>query len=289
MIGMAQSCKGGAALGNYVMQDEKGYELCRNGVCGEDSKEILQEMKIIQDLNQNAQNKTFSLVLSPEKSEGQKLSNKELREITRDFMKKLNIDPEKQQFIAFVHTEKSHKHIHIIANRVQDNGKLISDHFIGKKAQWAAHEVAKENGLISAKEIMINKLQTIEQGKDLDRAVKNEILKKHEFVINQNPKSMELYMKKMEELGVKVTPTINKQGQIQGHRMMDLATGKDFKASEVHRNLGLKKIMENGIPFQDSNLSFTKPLEIVQNVALKISTKIIKEIVKKTVSQGMGY
>lgn len=47
--------------------------------------------------------------------------------------------------------------------------------------------------------------------------------------------------------------------------------------------------MEKGIPFQDSNLSFTKPLEIVQNIALKISTKIIKEIVKNTVSQGMGY
>ena len=34
MIGMAQSCKGGIALANYVMQDEKGYELLRNG-CAE--------------------------------------------------------------------------------------------------------------------------------------------------------------------------------------------------------------------------------------------------------------
>ncbi|MCD0477457.1 relaxase/mobilization nuclease domain-containing protein [Chryseobacterium sp. LC2016-29] len=286
---MAQSCKGGAALANYIMQDKKGYELFRNGICGETPSQILSEMKIIQNLNQNAQNKTFSLVLSPDKTQGQKLSDKELRKITRDFMKKLSIEPEKQQFVAFVHTEKSHKHIHIIVNRVQDDGKLLSDHFIGKKAQWAAHKVAIENGLISAKELLIDKLRSIDQGKDLDRTVKNEILRKHDFVMNHHPKSMESYMKKMEEIGVKIIPTINKQGQIQGHRMSDLATGKDFKASDVHRSVGLKKLMENGLPFIDANLSFTKPLESAQNLALKISREIVTEIAKDQFSQNLRH
>lgn len=289
MIGMAQSCSGGSALANYVMQDEKGYELCRNNLCGESPKEILKEMKIIQNLNENAKNKTFSLVLSPEKEDGKKLSNKELKKITQDFMKKLGIDPEKQQYVAFVHTEKAHKHIHIIANRVQDNGKLLPDKFIGKKAQWAAHEVAKENNLISAKEVMISKIQSIERQTDFDRAIKNEILKKHEFVMKQKPESMEVYMKRMEKLNVKVVPTINKQGQIQGHRMIDLATGKDFKASEVHRNLGLKNIMEKGIPFQKANLQFTKPLEMAQKFAINFATSLIKQAIKQTVSQGLGY
>lgn len=289
MIGMAQSCQGGSALANYVMQDEKGYELCRNGLCGEQPSEILKEMKIIQDLNQNAQKKTLSLVISPEKEEGKKLTNKELREITNDFMKKLGIDPEKQQYIAFVHTEKDHKHIHIIANRVQDNGKLIADNHIGKKAQWAGHEVAKERGLISAKEKMISKLQSIERQTDLDRAIKNEIVKKHEFVMKKVPESMESYMKQMKELGVKVTLTINKQGQVQGHRMLDLATGKDFKASEVHRNLGLKNIMAKGVPFKNSSISFTKPLEITQNLALNIASKIATNLIQKVITQGLSY
>ncbi|MFN3019933.1 relaxase/mobilization nuclease domain-containing protein [Chryseobacterium sp. TY3] len=289
MIGMAQSCKGGSALANYVMKHEKGYELCRNNLCGERPTEILQEMKIIQNLNQNAQNKTFSLVLSPDKEEGKKLSNEKLRKITKDFMKKLGIDPDKQQFVAFVHTEKEHKHIHIIANRVQENGKLIPDNYIGKQAHWAAHEVAKENNLISAKEVMISKIQSIEKQTDLDRVVKNDVLKKHDFVMKQNPESMEVYMRKMEKLNVKVVPTINKQGQVQGHRMIDLATGKDFKASEIHRKMGLKNIMEKGIPFKNPKIAFTKPLQLAQNLAVKLASKMVVEIVKQTFSRGMGY
>lgn len=271
------------------MKDEKGYELCRNGLSGEKPTEILQEMKIIQDLNQRAEKKTFSMVLSPEKEEGKKLSDKQLREITKDFMKKLGVDPEKQQYIAFVHTEKSHKHIHIIANRVQENGKLINDNHIGKRAQWAGHEVAKERGLTSAKEKMIDKLKTIEMQKDVDRVVKNEILKKHHFVMSNHPKSMEMYQKQMEKLGVKVTPTINKQGEIQGHRMLDLATGKDFKASEVHRQLGLKNIMQKGVPFKNPAISLSAPLQLTQNIALNLAKSLVKNMVKKTISHGLGY
>ena len=247
MIGKAKSCIGGTALANYVMKDAKGYELLRNNLSGETPNEILHEMKIIQDLNQKAQYKTLSLVLSPEKTEGQKLTNKELQEMTLDFLKELKIDTKNQQYLAFVHTEKEHKHIHIICNRVKDDGTLVSDSFIGKKAQWAAHRIAKERGLISAKERMIENLKNIEQGKDDKRAIKNRILEKHNLVMKTNPKSMEDYKRKMYDFDVKVIPTINRQGLIQGHRFLDLETQYDFKASEIHRKLGLNLFSEKEI------------------------------------------
>ena len=248
MIGKAKSCIGGIALANYVMKDVKGYELLRNNLSGVTPTEILQEMKIIQNLNQKAQYKTLSLVLSPEKIEGKKLTNKELQEMTLDFLKELKIDTKNQQYLAFVHTEKEHKHIHIICNRVKDNGTLVSDNFIGKKAQWAAHRIAKERGLISAKERMIENLKNIEQGKDNNRAIKNRILEKHNLVMETNPKSMEEYRRKMYDFGVKVIPTINRQGLIQGYRFLDLESGNNFKASEIHRKLGLNVLSEKEIP-----------------------------------------
>lgn len=247
MIGKAKSCIGGTALANYVMKDAKGYELLRNNLSGEMPTEILQEMKIIQNLNQKAQYKTLSLVLSPEKTEGQTLTNKELKEMTLDFLKELKIDTKNQQYLAFVHTEKEHKHIHIICNRVKDDGTLVSDSFIGKKAQWAAHRIAKERGLISAKEKMIENLKNIEQGKDNKRAIKNRIFEKHNLVMKTNPKSMEDYKRKMYDFDVKVIPSINKQGLIQGHRFLDLESGSDFKASEIHRKLGLNLFSEKEI------------------------------------------
>lgn len=260
MIGKVKSCIGGTALANYVMKDAKGYELLRNNLSGETPTEILHEMKIIQDLNQKAQYKTLSLVLSPEKTEGQKLTNKELQEMTLDFLKELKIDTKNQQYLAFVHTEKEHKHIHIICNRVKDDGTLVSDNFIGKKAQWAAHRIAKERGLISAKERMIENLKNIEQGKDNKRAIKNKILEKHNLVMKINPKSMEEYKHKMYDFGIKVIPTINRQGLIQGHRFLDLESGSDFKASEIHRKLALNVLLEKEIlPVRTEIINSTEP------------------------------
>lgn len=260
MIGKAKSCIGGTALANYVMKDTKGYELLRNNLSGVTPTEILQEMKIIQNLNQKAQYKTMSLVLSPEKIEGKKLTNKELQEMTLDFLKELKIDTKNQQYLAFVHTEKEHKHIHIICNRVKDNGTLVSDNFIGKKAQWAAHRIAKERGLISAKERMIENLKNIEQGKDNNRAIKNRILEKHNLVMKTNPKSMEEYRRKMYDFGVKVIPTINRQGLIQGYRFLDLESGNNFKASEIHRKLGLNVLSEKEIlPIRTETIHSTEP------------------------------
>lgn len=253
MIGMAKSCKGGTTLANYVMKPEKGYELLRNGVAGETPTEMSREMRIIQDLNQRAVKRTLSLVISPEESEGKKLTDNELRDITKDYLEELGIDPDKQQFIAFVHDEKSHKHVHIIANRVRVDGRLIKDHWIGKKAQWAAHRVAKKHKLISAKERMIANLKDKEHQKDLNKVIKKEIIKKHKFVMKQNPSSMQEYFKMMNDLNVQVTPTVSMKDRVQGMRMQDLATKKDFKASDVHRDLSLIKIMKSGIPYETSD------------------------------------
>ena len=287
MIGKAKACSGGGTLGNYVMDAEKGYELDRNLLCGESPKEIMEEMKILQDQNLRATNKTFSMVISPDIEDGKKMSNKELREITKDFMRKIGIDPKEQQFIAFVHTEKEHKHIHIIANRVKDNGTLIPDHHIGKRAQYAAHEIALDRGLVSAKQIQIDKIQALESSQKQLKGIKKEILNKHSFVINSNPKFFEQYQKQMLKLGVDVQPTINKQGKIQGHRLVDVASGSSFKASEINRDMGLKNMLEKGMNFTKPT-QLVKPLEIAANIGLKIAKTLIKTVLKQT-SQGIGY
>lgn len=287
MIGKAKACSGGGALNNYVIDENKGYELDRNLLCGETPKEILEEMNIIQDMNTKAQNKTFSLVISPDPIDGKNMSDKELKEITRDFMNKLGINPKEQQFIAFVHTEKDHKHIHIIANRVKDNGILIPDNHIGKRAQYAAHDIAMERGLVSAKQIQIDKIQSLESAEKQLKGLKKEIFNKHSMVMNSRPHFFESYQKQMLKLGISIQPTINKQGQIQGHRLVDLATGTSFKASEINRNMGLKNMLEKGINFSNP-VSLTKPLEIAMNIGLKIAKTIAETIIKQA-SQGIGY
>ena len=247
MIGLAKACSGGGALANYVFDEKKGYEIDRNNVCGLTPKEITEEFKMIQDLNQRGTNKTFSLVLSPDIKDSKNLSDEQLTTMTKEYMTKLGIDPEKQQYVAFVHTEKEHKHIHVIANRVEPNGKLISDHHIGKKGQWAAHEIAKDRGLVSAKEKMFENIKNIEQNKGELKALKNEIFKKHLEVVRDKPRTFGNYIKEMNSKGLEVKPTINSKGEIQGFRILDIETKNDFKASEINRSMSIGNLVKQGL------------------------------------------
>lgn len=269
MIGLAKACSGGGALANYVLDEKKGYELDRNNVCGLTSKEIVEEFKMIQDLNQRAKNKTFSLVLSPDSKEGKSLTDAELKSMTQEYMTKLGIDPEKQQYVAFVHTEKEHKHIHIIANRVEPNGKLISDHHIGKRGQWIAHDIAKEKGLISAKEKMFENIKNIEQNKGELKVLKNDIFKKHQEVMRDKPRIFDNYIKQMNSKGLEVKPTINSKGEIQGFRILDVKTNNELKASEINSSMSAGNLVKQGLKNDlknqlNSTLKITEKKQITQ-------------------------
>lgn len=244
MIALAKSCSGGGSLLNYIMNDKKGYELFRSNLCGVNPKEIMEEIKIIQDFNQRATNKTLSLVLSPSIEDGNKLSDSDLREMIIEFLNQLNINVNEHQLLAFTHTEKQHKHIHIYGNRLNmQTGKLVNDHHIGKRAQWIAHRIALKRNLVSAKQIMIDKIKSNEKKEVGDvKSIKMDIYKKHLKAIDKHLNSFSEYIDIMKSMGIIVQPTINKQGLTQGHRLIDVTTNSNYKASEVNRKMNLKDV-----------------------------------------------
>ena len=257
MIGLAKAVSGGGALFNYVCNPEKGYEVDRNLISGNNSKEIFNDFKIYIEQNQRASKKIFSMVLSPDKHEGHKMSKNDFQALTRDFLKELDIDYKNQPYVAFLHTEKDHHHIHILCSRVKDDGTLIKDHHIGKKAQWAAHRIAEKRGLISAKQVKIDRAIAIKNEKNLLKADQKSILKIHQSIILKC-KDYEDYKNKMLQNKIQVKPYYNKQEQLQGHRLLNLKTNNEYKASDIHRSLSLNNIMKSGIlPSHHENLHKT--------------------------------
>lgn len=239
MISKAKSCPGGTALFNYVVNEKKGYELFRNGLSGITPKELYSDMSIIQNQNLRCTNNTISIVLSPSIKDGSQMSNDQLKKLTEKFLKDLDLNPKQRQFIAFVHTEKEHKHVHILMNRVKTDGKLLHDSFISKNAQEAAHKTALAYGLTSAKDL---KEAAEKNRKNSNKEVKNIIKKASYLVLKEKPKDLKVYQTEMAKRGIQVLPTINRQGNIQGFRFIHDATGTNLKASEVDRNMKLNEM-----------------------------------------------
>ena len=211
MTSSAKSVKGSTQSIDYLIEEGKGYELDRNKLFGETSKEIMASFKMQQQFNTTCNKKFITAYISPHPKDGEKLSDAELKAIAREYMTKLNIDVEKQAYLAVVHTEKHHKHIHLLINRIDSNNKAIRDQYIVKRSQDIAHKIAKERGLISARDL---KSKNIDKKLSENQITKKRMAEIHKDVLSIKPANFSKYQEYMKAKGLLVTAAFNSKNKV---------------------------------------------------------------------------
>ncbi len=288
MIGKGKSISHTRASISYGWNQEKDAEIIHSQhLAGENPREITEEFKIVQSQNPRTKKNTLSFVLSPSIEDGKRLSKQELSELVKKFIKAMQL--KERQAIAFVHRDKEHTHIHLYVNRIGFDGKAYKDSFIGKRSQLMAHEVAREMGLTTARDVQYQRLDKVKQ-------IRNEIKQVHEEVIRSDrPKSLDAYIKSMEERGVKVIPSINGQQKLQGFRFE--YKGQNLKGSEVHRSMSGGRII--ALISDNANKVITKSkmttlklagktIELSANIVTALAKRFAKKIIKRAIDQGIG-
>lgn len=91
--------------------------------CFGDKKELAEQFKDVRLLNQKVQKPVLHITLSlaPE----DKIGKSNLIEMARECAKEMGF--ENNQYIAVSHIDTGHQHIHIVANRIGYDGKVVSD------------------------------------------------------------------------------------------------------------------------------------------------------------------
>lgn len=234
MIAKAKSIEHGRNSMNYALNKKDAEVIDKRFIVGNTGGQIKNEFKLFQRLNQRCKMNDLSFVLSPEPSDGRKLTNKNYKDISIDFLKKMGL--EDHQSITVKHNDTDHKHLHIYVNRVNLNGKAYDDSFISKKSQAIADEIAQEKNLIQAKIVSENKAKNT-------KGIRSEIYEIHKSVLEKKPKNGNEYRALMLEKKVGIIPTINKAGKQQGFRVE--FKGENFKASEVHRSMSLGNLAKS--------------------------------------------
>ncbi|SFN25225.1 relaxase/mobilization nuclease domain-containing protein [Salegentibacter flavus] len=283
MIGKGKSISHTRASMSYGWNQEKDAKIVYSqNIIGETPKEVAEEFRFIQELNQNCEKNTLSFVISPTIDDGKYLQKKDLSKICEDFMKEMNLKD--RQAIAFVHQDKSHKHIHLYVNRIDFQGQAYKDSFIGKRSQQAAEKVAEKMQLTTVKQVQWEKEHNL-------LAIRTEIKRRHDLTIRQfKPRTFPAYIKAMETNGVKVIPSINKANKLQGFRFE--FDNYNLKGSEIHRSMTGGNIGKS-LASEKSMSSFLK-----ENTQLNLAGKtvelstgmvkaIAKQIIKKTISKGL--
>jgi len=268
----------------YGWNQEKDAQIVfKQQLIGETPLEITKEFQMIQELNYRCKRNTLSFIISPTIKDGERLKSKDLQKVVQKFMSEMKLG--ERQAIAFVHQDKKHKHVHLYVNRIDFKGKAYKDSFISKRSQYVAEKVAESMQLTTVKQVQFEKLFDLKE-------IRAEIKRRHDLSIKQfKPKSFDKYIKAMETNGVKVIPSINKSNQLQGFRFE--FDNHNLKGSEVHRKMSILNIGKeldtnpNVRLFKAKNNHIKllgKTLELTPNIAVKLSTKVIKKVIEL----GMG-
>jgi hypothetical protein len=110
----------------YVLREDKARLLVTEGVSGT-LEEMAEQFELQTLLNDKVKNTVGHISLSFSPEDGASLRNDDnlMVKIPYDYMERMGIRD--TQFIIARHTDRKHPHCHIVFNRVDNNGKTISD------------------------------------------------------------------------------------------------------------------------------------------------------------------
>ena len=132
----------------YIHQKQGQEVLLSEGVRAHDYKLMNDDFEMQRQMRPTKNAACMHCILSFHPDE--KPSDEMLKEITKKYLKELEIV--NTQYVATKHTDKAHLHVHIVANMVNNDGKSISDSFIGLRGKKIAQKLTQQYKLIPALE-----------------------------------------------------------------------------------------------------------------------------------------
>ncbi len=218
----------------YVVNKPGAEVLEYEGVRGHDYRLMSDDFIMQQQLRPEKKKACFHCSLSfyP----GEVLSDELMVKIAKKYLYKLGIN--NTQFTITKHTDRRHMHLHVVANMVDNNGKAISDSFLGLRGKKIAQQLTKEYSLVQA------------LGKNLE-------LTNHEALRTSQANKYKIYKAIMEALPhCKTMQDLEKKLQLQGigtqykyrgqsleKQGVSFKIGEDcFKGSKVDRQFSLSNL-----------------------------------------------
>ena len=164
----------------YVLHEDKARLLASGGVSGT-PEEMAEQFELQTLLNDKVKNTVGHISLSFSPEDGARLQNDDslMVKIAYEYMEQMGI--RNTQFIIARHTDRQHPHCHIVFNRVDNNGKTISDKNDRYRNEKVCKALTEKYGLYMAdgkEHVNTERLRPHDKAKyDIYEALKQELPK----------------------------------------------------------------------------------------------------------------
>ena len=276
---IAKIIKGSGFKGviNYILDPKKGTELIDNsGVRIENISHIVQSFIDQTELNPRVSKVVGHISLSFSAQDSSKLSNEWMAQIAREYMEKMGIKD--TQYIIGRHFDKEHPHVHIAFNRINNNGKTISDRNDRFKSEKICKELTAKYGLYFAEgkeKVKVYRLKEPDKTKyKIYQALKAEIARCRDW------KTLLAHLKKR-DIDVRFKYKGNSQ-EVQG--FIFEKNGYHFNGSKVDRNFSYSKI---DFALQQNNREHEQQTQGMINLISNVAS-VTNEITNDLIEGGLG-
>jgi len=152
MIGKVITGKSFSGCIRYVVQKQDATILDAAGVRIQESNQMINDFNLQRKYNPNLGKAVGHIVLSWSANDTAKLDDQVMVDLAKEYLQRMKIKD--TQYLVVKHNDREHPHLHIVYNRVDNNGKTISDNFQKQRNVQVAKELTLKHGfyLSSGKE-----------------------------------------------------------------------------------------------------------------------------------------
>lgn len=131
---------------NYIIDQKKDAEIiASDGVSLDSIGSIIDSFETQSSMRPGISKPVYHISLSFHPKDKEKLNNELVTKIMNDYLAMMKLN--NTQFIAVRHFDKDHPHIHLCINRIDYDGKLISDQNNYRQNEIVAKALTKKYGL----------------------------------------------------------------------------------------------------------------------------------------------
>jgi len=276
---IAKIMKGSGFKGviNYILDPKKGTELIdSSGVRTESINHIVQSFIDQTELNPQVSKVVGHISLSFSAQDSPKLSNEWMTKVAREYMERMGIKD--TQYIIGRHFDKEHPHVHIAFNRIDNNGKTISDRNDRFRSEKICKELTAKYALYFAdgkENVKEHRLKEPDKTKyEIYQALKAEIAR------CRNWTTLLSHLEK-QNIDVRFKYKGNSQ-EVQG--IIFEKNGYHFNGSKVDRSFSYSKI---DFALQQNNREHEEQMQGAVNLVSNI-VEATSEIANELIEGGLG-
>ena len=234
MIGKIKKGSGFKGCVNYVLGKEKAVLLHAEGVLAESKQDIIRSFCMQTEMNPGLKKPVGHIALSYSVVDAPKLTDEKMVQLAQEYMREMKITD--TQYIIVRHQDREHPHVHIVFNRIDNNGKTISDSNDMYRNEQVCKKLKEKHGLYFAKgkeHVKQYRLREPDKTKyEIYTAIKTEIGKSRNW---------QQLQKQLAEKGIGIQ--FKYKGQTDDIQGVSFFKGEyTFKGSEIDRNFSFSKL-----------------------------------------------